>query len=198
MKKTAETAFPVHDLIAERWSPRAFADRPVATELLGSLLEAARWAPSCFNAQPWRYLVARREDAEGFERLAACLVEGNAWAREAPVLMLAVARTTFEHNGKPNRHAWHDVGLASQSLALQAQALGLATHQMAGFDADRARKLLGIPAGFEPVAMIAVGHPGEAGALPGPLAERERTPRGRRPLEELAFGPAWGEPLPLS
>jgi nitroreductase len=195
MKKTAETAFPVHELIAERWSPRAFADRPVDPALLGSLLEAARWAPSCFNAQPWRLLVARREDAEGFERLAACLVEGNAWAKRAPVLMLTVARTTFEHNGKPNRHAWHDVGLASAALALQAQALGLATHMMAGFDAAKAREQLGIPEGYEPVAMIAVGHPGDAGALPEPLAERERSPRTRHALEAIAFGAGWEQEL---
>lgn len=191
MKKTAETEHPIHELIAERWSPRAFAQREVEPAKLASLFEAARWAPSCFNAQPWRFLVASRADAAGFERLAACLVEGNAWAREAPVLSLAVARVSFEHNEKPNKHAWHDVGLAMGCLVLQAQALGLASHQMGGFDAARAKLELGIPDGFEAIAMCALGYAGSADLLPAALAERERAPRERKELREIVFGPAW-------
>ena len=192
MKKTSDTANPIHALLAERWSPRAFTDQPVDAEQLGALLEAARWAPSCFNEQPWRFLVATRTDAEGFARLADCLVEGNAWAKQAPVLMLSVARTTFERNRKPNRHAWHDVGLAVQSLVVQAEALGLSTHQMAGFDAERARTTLGIPDDHEPVAMIAVGHRAEPDVLPEPLREREQAPRARRALDTLVHGASWG------
>ena len=195
MQKPADTAYPVHDLIAQRWSPRAFADRSVDRETLGSLLEAARWAPSCFNDQPWSFLVATREDEAGFAKLGACLMEGNAWAKEAAVLMVTVAREAFRANDKPNKHAWHDVGLAAQSLVLQAQALGLATHQMAGFDADAARETLGIPEGHAPVTMIAIGYPGEADALPEELAKREAAPRERKPLEEFVFGASWGEGL---
>jgi len=195
MDKASRTDYPIHELIAERWSPRAFRDRPLEPQELGSLLEAARWAPSCFNEQPWRYLVAPKSDAEGFERLAACLVEGNAWAKGAPLLMLAVARTTFERNDKPNAHARHDVGLANENLVLQAQALGLSCHQMAGFDAERARTSLGIPDGYEPVCMIAVGHRAEPDTLPDALAQREVAPRERRELPSIAFGATWESPL---
>ena len=196
MKKTADVSQPVHPLIAERWSPRAFADTPLGAAEVGSLLEAARWAPSCFNAQPWRFLVATRSgDPDGFERLASCLMDGNSWAKAAPLLILTVAESNFERNGKPNRHAWHDVGLAAENLVLQAQAMGLVTHQMAGFDAARAREVLGIPEGFEPVAMVAVGHPGDPSTLPDPLGEREAAPRERKPLTAIAFGAGWETPL---
>lgn len=191
MNKTSTTHFPIHALLSERWSPRAFTDQAIKTEELGSLLEAARWAPSCFNEQPWRFLVATRDDAAGFERLASCLMDGNAWARQAPVLILTVARMTFERNNKPNRHAWHDVGLAAQNLVVQAQALGLSTHQMAGFDVQRAREVLGIPAGFEPVGMIAVGHRAAPETLPEPLAEREVAARERKELDAIVLGPSW-------
>ncbi len=194
MKKTSVTAHPVHDLIAERWSPRAFAARSVDRAALGSLLEAARWAPSCFNEQPWRFLVATRDDAEGFEHVASCLMPGNAWAKEAPVLLVSVARLAFERNDAPNRHALHDVGLATQNLILQAQALGLSTHAMAGFDAARAREVLGIPEGFEAVCVIAVGYRGEPDGLPEALRERELAPRTRRPLDAIAFGAGWERP----
>lgn len=195
MQKTAETSFPVHDLVAERWSPRAFAERPLDREQIGSLLEAARWAPSCFNDQPWSFLLATREEGAAFERLADCLVPGNAWARSAPLLLLAVARTAFARDGKPNRHARHDVGLALGNLVLQAQALGLAVHQMAGFDVEKARATLGVPDGHEPLTMAAVGHPGDPASLPEALRARELAPRSRRPLESFVFGGSWGEPF---
>jgi len=195
MRKRAVTSYPVHDLVAERWSPTVFDGRAVEPEKLGSLFEAARWAASSFNEQPWRFLVARREDAAGFERLAGCLVPANAWAKRAPVLALSVARLHFTRNGKPNRHAFHDVGLASGNLCLQAGALGLAVHMMAGFDADRARADLGIPEGHDPVAMMAIGYRGDPGAAPPELRAREEAPRSRKPLAEVAFGPGWDAPL---
>lgn len=198
MQKTATTAHPLHPLIAERWSPRAFNTRPVEPDKLGSLFEAARWAASCFNAQPWSFMVATTTgDREDFDRMAACLMPANAtWAASAPVLALSVARLTFEHNDKPNRHAQHDVGLAVGNLVIQAQALGLAAHQMAGFDADRARSDLEIPDGFEPMAMIAIGYPGSTDDLPTELAEREATPRERKGLGSMVFGAAWGSAHP--
>src|ERR1700731_4577394 len=118
MRKPANTQAPVHELIRERWSPLSFSDRPVEPQQILSLLEAARWAPSSYNGQPWSYLIATRDQPEEFERLASCLVDGNSWAKRAPLLILAVAATNFTHNGQMNRHAFHDVGLANENLVL--------------------------------------------------------------------------------
>jgi nitroreductase len=198
MNKPADTAFPIHDLMRARWSPRAFSDRKVTSEELRSLLEAARWAPSCFNEQPWSFLVGRKGTA-AFDRLASCLVEANrGWAAEAGALVLAVTSRQFRRNGKPNRHAEHDLGLALGQFGLQATALGLGMHQMAGFDVESARGSLKLPDGQEPVTMVAVGWPGEAASLPEALAERERAPRERRAQEEFVFGGEWGRPMDAS
>jgi nitroreductase len=197
MDKPAPIAHDVHELIRDRWSPRAFSKRPLRGAVLRSLLEAARWAPSCFNEQPWRFLVAHRDNQAEFERLLSCLDEKNQrWAKGAAVLMLSVARASFARNGKPNRHALHDVGLAVAQLTLQATALGLGVHQMAGFSAERARELYAIPAEFEPVAAIAVGYPGDPDALPGDLRERELGARSRHPHSAFVFAGTWGDPLP--
>lgn len=193
MDNPAPTELPIHDLLRRRWSPRAFSSRAVEPDTLRVLLEAARWAPSCFNEQPWRFLVATSADPGGLERMLGCLTEGNqAWAKAAPVLLLTVARTAFERNGKPNRHAYHDVGLAVANLTVQATALGLAVHQMAGIVPEKVRETYAMPEGFEPVTGVAVGHPGEASALPEPLRQREAAPRTRRPLGEIAFSGGWG------
>jgi len=198
MQKLAETRYPIHELLRERWSPRAFADRMVEPEKLRSLLEAARWAPSSFNEQPWSFIVATKEHPGEYERLLSCLVEGNIrWAQHAPVLMLSVARLAFERNQKPNRHAFHDVGLAVENLVIQATALGLAVHQMAGFHVDKARELFSIPDGHEPVAAMAIGFPGDPARLPDDLRERELAPRTRKPLESFVFSGQWGQPSPL-
>ncbi len=195
MKKPALADVPIQDLLAQRWSSRAFdPERPVDPGEIHALLEAARWAPSCFNEQPWRYLVFAGSDPERLEKARGCLMEGNAWARKAPVLLLSVARETFARNDKPNRHAQHDVGLASENLVLQATALGLMTHQMAGFDADGARREFHVPEAFTPMAMIAVGYPASADALPPPLKERELAPRERKALGEVAFAGDWDSP----
>ncbi len=196
MHKPAPVDHPVHELIRQRWSPRAFSNRPVEPQALRSLLEAARWAPSSFNEQPWSFIVATRDQPETFARLLGCLVPGNqSWAQDAQVLMLSVARTAFERNGKPNRHAFHDVGLASAQLALQATELGVAIHFMAGFDAGTARKSFRIPEGFEPVAAAALGYHTNTPA-DGAL-EAEPTPRRRKPLSAFVFGEAWGARAPL-
>jgi nitroreductase len=196
VRKTAHTAVPLHPLLAERWSPRAFdATREVDDAALAALLEAARWAPSAMNSQPWRFVVGRRGD-ETFKRLLDTLLRGNqVWAHAAGVLVLAVAETT-DAEGGTRRHAAYDTGQAVAHLTVQAQALGLATHQMAGFDADHARAVLDLPAGCEPVTAVAVGHRTDASALPETLADRERAPRERRPLPETAIC-ADGAPLPL-
>jgi nitroreductase len=196
MEKPAPTTTPIHPLLARRWSPRAVdPDRPVKPETLQILLEASRWAPSCFNEQPWRYLVFDARNPAALEAARSCLVDGNAWAKKSPVLLLSVARENFTHNGKPNRTAQHDVGLASENLVLQATELGLITHQMAGFDAARARELFNIPEGFTPMAMIVVGYPGRLEELPEPLQEREKAPRSRKPASEWAFAGQWDKPF---
>ncbi len=194
MQKLAHTKYPIHELLQRRWSPRAFSGRMVEPEKLCSLLEAARWAASCFNEQPWSFIVATKEDTAEYERLLSCLMEGNiTWAKHAPVLMLSVAKLAFDRSGKPNRHALHDVGLAVQNLAIQATALGLFVHQMAGFQAEKARQLYGIPDGHDPVAAMAVGYSGDPASLPDDLRERELAPRSRKPFQEFVFAARWGQ-----
>jgi len=193
MNKPALSRFPLDPLVAERWSPLAFAARPIEPAKLGSLFEAARWAPSCYNEQPWRFLAATRDDVDGHARLLSCIVEANArWAANAPLLILSVASLAFTRNQKPNRHAQHDVGLAAQNLVIQAQAMGLCVHQMGGFDAQKARELCAIPDGFEPMAMIAVGYRAPADSLPEDLQARENAPRERNELTSILYGADWG------
>ncbi|TLY33034.1 MAG: nitroreductase [Nitrospirae bacterium] len=198
MEKPAETQYPIHDLLRRRWSPRAFSDRRVDPAIMRSLLEAARWAPSSYNEQPWSFIVATKDDTAEFSRLLSCLVEGNIqWAQHAPVLMVSVARLSFEDDGKPNRHAFHDVGLAVANLIVQATALGLVVHQMAGILPDKIRELYGIPEGYEAVAGIALGYPGDPQSLPEGLRKRELAPRERKPLTEFVFSGSWGQTSPL-
>lgn len=193
--KSAVTEVPIHPLLAERWSSRAFNSDPLAPEALTALLEAARWAPSSANEQPWRFVVTRREDpwhAAVFE----ALTPGNRkWAGHAAALIVAAARTTRTPDNSPNRYAWHDVGLATAQLILQANALGLVAHPMAGFDAARIREVVELPPELEPVTVIAVGRRAAPDVLPDDVREREVAPRKRRPLAETAFGGRYGEPL---
>ena len=199
MDKLAHTDHPIHGLLARRWSPRAFADRPVELTTLGSLFEAARWSASCFNEQPWRFIIARREDPDAYQRLLDCLTEGNqTWARHAPVLALGVAKRTFSEIDKPNAHARHDLGIATAQLMIQATALGLYVHAMAGILPDKARERYRVPEDFDVVTALAVGYLGDAAALPEALRDRELAPRQRRPLTELAFTDAWGNPAPFA
>ena len=196
--KIAQTQYPVHELISRRWSPRAFADRLVSENDLRRVLEAARWAPSSSNEQPWSFLVATKTYPEDYQRLFSCLVPGNQlWAGQAPVLMLSVARLVFEEDGSPNRHAMHDVGLAVENLIVQASALELFVHQMAGFEVDKARELFQIPPQYEPAAMIAIGYLGDPDTLPEKLRVRELAPRTRKPLTEFVYTGRWGSPSPI-
>jgi nitroreductase len=196
MNKPADDQYALHELIRDRWSPVAYDGRSISREMLGSLLEAARWAPSSYNEQPWRYVVAMRDEAAEFARLLSCLVDANAaWAKNASVLILAVASLKFSRNGKPNRHAQHDVGLANENLVLQAAALGLAGHQMAGFDPGKCRALYAIPDDFEPLTMIAVGYHATGSDVDETLRRREDSPRSRKPLSEMAFSSQWGKRL---
>jgi nitroreductase len=196
---TTGSAPGIDELLAKRFSPYTFSSRAVKPEELRQLFEPARSAPSSYNEQPWRFVVATRQDSEAFARLLETLVERNReWAQHAPVLVLSVAKLDFAHNGKPNRHAWYDVGQAVAYLTLQAAALGLYVHQMAGFEAGKARQLLGIPQGYEPVAMMAVGYLGDPEPLAEPLRQRDRPRRARKSLDSLVFQGIWGEPRSLA
>lgn len=195
--KLALSDYSIHDLLRQRWSPRAFAPQMVEPEKLCSLLEAARWSASGGNLQPWSFLLATQEQAEPFARMVSCLSEGNVpWASQAPVLMIAVARLN-RPNGQPNRSAYYDLGLAVQNLSVQATALGLYLHQMGGFSPDKARELFAIPEGYDAVTMIALGYQGDPAALSEKNRESELTPRTRRPLHEFVYGERWGEVAPL-
>jgi nitroreductase len=194
MEKPADTTYPIEELLKRRWSPRAFSERAVEPEKLLCLWEAARWAASTANQQPWYFIVATKQDEAEHARLLSCLRENNQqWASRAPVLMVSVAQLTFDANGQPNRHAFHDVGLAVANLILQATALGLSVHQMAGFYPDRVRNLYGVPDGFEPVAGIVLGYAGDPALLRDDLKQRELAPRARKPLESFVFQHAWGQ-----
>lgn len=191
MDRPAPVRYPIHDLLKLRWSPRAFADRDVEPEKLQSLFEAARWAASSYNAQPWQFLVATRRQAEAFERVVGCFVEFNqGWAKNAPVVGISVAKLNFD-DGKPNRHAYHDLGQAAANLAIEAVALGLQLHQMAGIEVDKARQALSIPAGYDPVAGLTLGYPGNAQSLPDRLRERELGPRQRKESSSFVHDGSW-------
>jgi nitroreductase len=191
--KRASTSHPIHDLLAARWSPYAFDDRSVSDADLRSLFEAARWAPSSYNEQPWSYIVATREDGEDFAKLLSCLVDANqVWAKAAPVLALGVVRLRFVRNDKPNHAAVHDLGLAAGNLLVEATARGLSVHQMIGIVPERARDLYQIPDGSEAWTALAIGHRGDPSKLPETLRGRDTTPRQRKPLREFVFGGGWG------
>ena len=198
LEKLAATEYPIHELLARRWSPYAFDSRPVPEVDLLSLFEAARWAASSFNEQPWRYIVATREHPDQFQQVLSCLVEFNqVWAKHAPVLALGIASLTSARNGQVNRAAVHDLGLAAGNLLVEATARGLVVHQMLGIFPDKARQLFDIPAGFEAWTAIAIGYRGKPSNLPEVLQERERLPRQRKPLPQFVFSGKWGTPSPF-
>jgi nitroreductase len=195
MRKTASTAVSVHPLLAERWSPRGF-DRAheIGDEALAALLEAARWAPSAGNSQPWRFLVTRRGEL-AHDRLFAALASGNqAWAGAASALILVAARTA-DDDGRPQPWALYDTGQAVAALVTQAQADGLAVHQMGGFDTDAVRAGFGLADGLTPVVVLAVGRQDSAAGLPEPLAAREAAPRTRHPVSDLLLPAPVARPL---
>jgi len=186
---------PIHELLERRWSPYAFQPRPLADADLRSLFEAARWAPSSFNEQPWHYLVARREDEPAFADLLDCLVEANrVWARHASALVLTVASLKRASNGQPNKAARHDVGLASAALTVEATSRGLAIHQMGGILPDRARELYAIPEDHEAVTALAIGYPAAGEEADAALRERDARPRKRREQAEFVFAGRWNQP----
>ena len=198
MTKRATPDNPIHELIAVRWSPYAFADRAVAAEDLRSIFEAARWAASSYNEQPWTYIVATKDEPDGYAKLLSCLVEPNQeWAKFAPVLALGCTRLTFTLNDKPNAAAVHDLGLAAASLTFEATARGIFVHQMIGILPDRAREVYAIPANVQPLTGLALGYPGDQPGLPDKLKQRDQAPRQRRKLAEFVYAGKWGDAAPL-
>ena len=192
------TDHPIEQVLAERWSPYGFDDRPVADADLRSLFEAARWAASSYNEQPWNYLVATRENPREFARLLACLVEANkAWAETAPVLVLGVVSLRFAKNNQDNRAAVHDLGLAAGNLSVEATARGLSVHQMIGILPGKAREAYQIPEHYEAWTAMAIGYKADPATLPAALKERDLAPRQRKPLAEFVFTGQWKQPSPL-
>lgn len=193
IQKPAVTSAPVHDLIRDRWSPRAFAATPVPREAVTSILEAGRWAASTNNSQPWRWVVTTSDQPDAHAAALACFAPGNQrWAKAAPVYIFALARKTFEANGNPNGHAWHDTGAAGAQMALQAGALGLVVHTAGGIDRDKIRETCSVPEGYDICCAFAVGYQGDPDSLIEELAVRERAPRARKSLEELVVGAGFG------
>jgi nitroreductase len=197
--KKAVTDYPIQPVLAERWSPYGFEDRAVSEAELRSLFEAARWAASSYNEQPWNYLVATKENLHEFGQLLSCLVEANkAWAKAAPVLVLGVVSLRFAKNNKDNRAAVHDLGLAAGNLLVEATARGLSVHQMIGILPDKAREVYQIPENYEAWTAMAIGYKADPAKLPDALKERDLASRQRKSLSEFLFTGRWGNPSPLA
>ena len=196
--KEIDTKAEIHELIAARWSGRAYdPNKSLSKEQILSLIEAARWAPSCFGDQPWRFVICDKASNEtAWNRALDSLAEGNrSWAEDAPVLLLAVANTVMTRNGNPNRWGEYDTGAASENLCLQAASMGLMTHQMGGFDSDKTREFFNIPEQFTPMAMISVGYQLAESDIPEEIKEREYNPRQRNTHDENFFDGDWEKPI---
>ena len=198
MSKNAATDHRIHNTLAVRWSPYAFSDKPVPTQDLASVFEAARWAPSSYNEQPWRYIVGVKGQGDTHARILECLVEANrAWAQNAPVLALGVVVRTFTLNGEPNKAAEHDLGLASANLVTEATTRRLFVHQMIGLDPDAARSAFAIPENAEAFTAMAIGYRETSDNMNQALLERDTKPRERRALDEFVFVDRFGNPAGL-
>jgi nitroreductase len=198
MQKPAITSVTIQEAIAKRWSPRAYdATKPVSPEQIIALLEAARWAPSSYNDQPWRFIVCdKASNPKAWQAAFDCLMSSNqTWVKDAPLLLLGCANTILDVNQQANRFGQYDTGAAAENLVLQAASMGLAAHQMGGFNADAAREVFAIPAQFTPMAMVTVGYEGDANNLPDELKTRELAERKRKPLADLFFAGTWGKPI---
>ncbi len=196
MQKPAITSVDIQETIANRWSSRAYdISKPVSQAQIIALLEAARWAPSSYNDQPWRFIVCNKNtDIGAWQNAFDCLMPSNqAWLANAPVFIFACANTVLDINQQANRFAQYDTGAAVENLCLQATHMGLMTHQMGGYHADKAREVFAIPIQFTPMAIISVGYAGEQKQLSAELYERDVAERKRKPLSELAFEGAWGQ-----
>lgn len=182
----------VIDPIKKRWSPRVFTDQPVSKEMLRAVFEAARWAPSAFNEQPWRFIIGTKEDPAQYEKVLGSLNEANrSWAKTAPVIILTFAKTTFDLDGRQNSFALHDLGLAEACLMIQAAALGLNTHPMGGILREEIKGTFNLPEGYHPATAIALGY-----ADPE-HEEAVKAGRRRNALDSMVFTESWGNPADL-
>jgi len=192
--KLADTDYPIHELLQKRWSPRAFSEKLIDTELLNQLFEAARWAPSSYNEQPWRFIVARKDNEEAYDQLASVMNDFNqSWAMDAPVLVLALTKTTFDLDGRDNPHAGHDLGQAIAHLTFEATKNDLYVHQMAGILPEKARELYNISDDYNPMTMFAIGYKGQPESLNDKMKKQETSPRIRKDLDEIVFDAEWEE-----
>ena len=197
-EKKAITRVPINSILSRRWSGRAYdPERLVSHEQIIALLEAARWAPSCFGDQPWRYIICNKADGvHAWQKAMDCLSEGNqTWARNAPVIMLVLADSVFHANGNPNRWGQYDAGAATMSLCVQATDMGLMVHQMGGFAVDKTKHAFSIPDRYIPMAFISIGFQLPMEEIPAELKEREVAERMRRPLGQIFFEGSWGKPV---
>src|SRR5262249_47281273 len=185
--KTAKTDHPINELIAKRWSARAFSTRPVEKSKLLSILEAARWAPSPRNEQPWRYIVFTNENLEKLKKAQSVLKDTNEYAKRAPILICAIARKTYSDNKIYNRLHFHDLGAANENMFLEAFNRGLIMHEMGGFHVQKARQVFNIPEEFEIGIMIAIGYQDTYDVLPESLVKKASIPRERKSLSEIVF-----------
>ena len=183
----ANTDHPVSEIIAKRWSARAFSTRPVEFSKLLSILEAARWAPSSRNEQPWRYIVFTSDNPEMLKKAQSVLKEINDYAKRAPILICALTKKTYSENGNPNRLHFHDLGAANENMFLEAFNQGLIMHEMGGFDVQKARDIFNVPEDYEVGIMIAIGYQDTYHVLPERLRHKAFTPRIRKPLSEIVF-----------
>ncbi|MEM6334366.1 MAG: nitroreductase family protein [Planctomycetota bacterium] len=199
MEKSAPAELPILDMVKRRWSPRAFADRPVEDHKLRCILEAARWSASSYNEQPWRWILAKKADGQPFDTALSCLAEANqAWAKDAPILLITFVKTDFDKNGKPNRVAEHDLGAAMAQLSLQATAMGLFVHQMAGVDLDKVAQTYNPPDNFKPCTAAAIGYGGQPDSLPEEwMRDAETAERTRLPRTDLVFADTFGNAHPV-
>ena len=198
IEKNAITQTPINELLASRWSGRSYdSARDIDDKKIIALLEAARWAPSCYGDQPWRFIVCKRAtNHQAWGDAFSCLAEGNqSWAKDAPLLILATAGSVMTRNGNPNRWGQYDTGAASMSLCLQATSMGMMVHQMGGFNEEKARKIFLVPEQYTPMAMMAVGYQLPLERIPDESKERELAERSRRPLAEIIFDGAWGDAI---
>jgi nitroreductase len=187
ISKTAKTNFPIHNLIAQRWSARAFSTKPVEKSKLLSILEAARWAPSSRNEQPWRYIVFANDNTEKLNIARSVLLEINNYAKLAPILICAITKKYYSDNGIYNKLHFHDLGAANENMFLESFNQGLIMHEMGGFDREKARKVFSIPDDFEIGVMIAIGYQDSHNILPERYREKALSPRERKSLSEIAF-----------
>ncbi|HPS37981.1 MAG TPA: nitroreductase family protein [Candidatus Cloacimonadota bacterium] len=186
MKPEIIPDYPLEQVITRRWSPRAFSERPLSETQALSLFEASRWAASCNNAQPWRFIWSLKDGSEKCSKLFDCLLPGNqGWAGSAPLICLNLVRTTFEDSGKPNAWAMHDLGLAMGNLTAQATMMDIYVHNMAGFSQDKAREYFDLSDDLIPVTMFVAGYLGDPSLLSEFNQKRELAPQARRPLSEL-------------